>query len=136
SDGVSDEVSGGRGARVAGAELRDDLDLVRLRRGDLDTKSAPRAEPDSGASAVAMYVVQFVGPTRDAWRAEAESAGLDLVAPVPNDALLVRGAPGAVARFAESPFVQWCGPYGRAERLDPALDGAVDRSSAEPVPAA
>jgi hypothetical protein len=105
--------------------------VLRLRRGDLDTRSerARRmaGEADKLGGASDLYVVQFEGPVLDAWREAAAADGLDVLAPVPNDALLVRGSTDALARFAARPYVAWRGRFGRDERLDPDLDAALSR---------
>jgi hypothetical protein len=116
----------------AGARVRDDYNLLRLRRGDLDTRAAsakagqPKGEVSGGgADGRGLFLVQCVAPVLDDWREAAARDGLELLAPVPNNALLVRGSARSVERFAARPFVQWWGRYGVAERLDPALDGLV-----------
>jgi hypothetical protein len=125
-------------AAPAGARVRDDYNLLRLRRGDLDTRAvadgiAAKAYSGDGGPAGDrdLYLVQCVAPVLGAWREAAELDGLEVLAPVPNDGLLVRGPERAVAQFTARPFVQWGGRYGRAERLDPGLDAALSGRGGE-----
>lgn len=122
-----------------GAATPDRDRVLRLRRGDVDTRSAAaRAMADAAktpTSGPGLYLVQCSGPVRDAWRNAAALDGLDVLAPIPNNALLVRGDLAAVERFATRAFVRWHGRFGRDERLDPALDASV-ASDRDRVPVA
>ena len=109
---------------AAGALVRRDYDVVRLRRGPVDTRAAGKLPLAAGRS-VDLFVVQFAAPPLDAWRSAVAAEGLEIVAPVPANALLVRGPADAVERLAARPFVQWRARFGREGRLDPALDGAL-----------
>jgi hypothetical protein len=125
-----------RALAADGARVRDDYDVVRLRRGAIDTSAgAPSAmaldAPDAG-----LFLVQFVAPPLDAWRQTVAAEGLEIVAPVPSNALLVRGDREAVERLASRSFVQWRAPFGRAERLDPSFDVALARRTGGDVAAA
>lgn len=123
-------------------------DVLRLRRGNVDPNSEHGLELDRLArtalaakvesTAVDVFaMVRCTGADQDEWRAAALADGLDVIAPVPDDALLVRGTASAIGRFATRSFVTWIGDFGRLERLDPALDAALG-DSPEPsiVPAA
>lgn len=107
-------------------------EALRLRRGVLDPASPEgqileanfRASlaMKAGSSDRRLAIVRCSGTDQDIWRAAAQAAGVDVIAPVPDDALLVRGNPSALGRFAEEPPVSWIGEFGRLEKLAPALD--------------
>jgi hypothetical protein len=100
---------------------------LRLRRGDVDVRSGAAHQMARAAktAGVGLFLVQCEGPVRDEWRELVTADGLDVLAPVPDDALLVRGDAAAMTRLAARPFVRWYGAFGRAERLDPDLDAPV-----------
>ena len=113
-------------------------DVIRLRRGNLDPRSEAgqaldrsarttlAAKAESPVASVAM--VRCTGADQDDWRVAARADGLEVLAPVPDDALLVRGTASAISRFVSRPFVTWVGEFGRLEKLDPALDAELGES--------
>lgn len=113
--------------------------VLRLRRGDVDPRSdrgiacadAARASlaAKRAAGVEATLIVRCEGPDQDAWRATAAADGLDVLASVPDDALLVRGPADRLAAFAARPFVTWAGEFGPLERLDPALDAVLGEAA-------
>lgn len=122
-------------------------DVLRLRRGNVDphsesgreldrlSRTALAAKVESPVDVLAM--VRCTGADQDEWRAAAMADGLAVIAPVPDDALLVRGTASAIGRFAARSFVTWIGDFGRLERLDPALDAALgDSPESSTLPAA
>lgn len=93
------------------------------------------SKADSPDASVVM--VRCSGADQDDWRTAARADGLEVLAPVPDDALLVRGTAVAIERFASRPMVTWIGDFGRLERLDPGLDAELDDPSGSSlVPAA
>ena len=76
------------------------------------------------------YLVQFVGPVRDAWKAATEQAGASLYGYVPDFAFIARLEPSAVERVQGLPFVRWVGPYQPAYRLAPSLSATSPTASA------
>lgn len=105
---------------IAGVFARDDFNILRFRRGDVDTRLAKAASPTRPG--LDLYVVQFAAPPLDAWREAIASDGAEPLAPVPNCALVVRATDETARRLADRPFVQWVSRFGAAERLDPDLD--------------
>lgn len=112
-----------RSSAQRGAIDCDYFDIIRLRGGDIDTATAAPMDPDSWPES-GMFLVQFVAPPHQAWLEAVRGAGLDIIAPVPFTAVLVRGRQSDVAAVGRLDYVQWCAPYGPAERLHPELVGA------------
>lgn len=77
---------------------------------------SPVAVESAGA-----YLLQFVGPVREEWKAAVRQAGVTLYGYVPDYAFLARGEAAALARARALPFVRWVGPYHPAYRLAPDL---------------
>jgi hypothetical protein len=73
-----------------------------------------------------LYIVQFVGPTQDAWLKELESTGAKVVTYVSNNAYVVYGDARSAALISrmDEPFVQWMGDYQPAYKLTPAMTAA------------
>jgi hypothetical protein len=111
------------------AIVRDDLNLIMLKRGQIDTTgpgpqvSPDLAMPDSLSSA--LHLVQLSGPpTPDAIRA-LKASGARLVSYIPNNAYLVWASPGELSRIrdleSQDGPVQWDGPFHPAYKLDPRI---------------
>lgn len=125
------------------AESRPRGEVLRLRRGNLDPNSEQGRALESAVlaklaaktldPAETIAIVRCTGLDQDAWRSAAQSSGLDVLGPVPDDALLVRGSAAALAAFASSQYATWIGEFGRREKLDPALDPFIDDSAAPDV---
>ncbi len=113
---------------AAGAPVS--LEAIRLRRGPLDVTSAKaalmteRATQNVGAMQD-LFLVRLAGANGDGVRRTVEAAGLEILAPIPANALLVRGSGSALARLLGQTSVAWCGRFGPEERLDPRLDKAL-----------
>jgi Subtilase family len=82
---------------------------------------ALRAAATSGRS---TYLVQFVGPVQEDWKAAAERAGARLYGYIPDQAFIARIDAATVAQVRALPFVRWVGPYHPAYRLAPDLVSA------------
>ncbi len=125
------------GARLlnrSSVAARDDLDTIALRGGRvIDTRAgapAPQAElSQAPADGSRLWMVQFVGPVKDAWLEDVRSLGLEIVQYMPNNAYVVWGDTAGLERFATlaatSPVVQWTGAYQPSYRLEPSLQGAA-----------
>ncbi|HEX8088923.1 MAG TPA: S8 family serine peptidase [Blastocatellia bacterium] len=109
------------------AQVRDDLNLVLLRRGQIDTTGpAPKISEElrqPAGLARSLHLVQLFGPpTPDSLRA-VEATGVKLVSYVPNNTYLVWATPAQLGRVRAlrqaSDVVQWEGPYHPAYKLDP-----------------
>lgn len=113
----------------SGSPLRDDLDTIWLRNGPLDTRAAPPAVPahlqQQRLPGGQFWMVQFVGPIKDAWIDQLRAIGLELVAFLPSNAYVVWGDENNLAQLdalaASSTVIQWSGPYHPSYRLDTAL---------------
>jgi Subtilase family. len=109
------------------AQLRDDLNLVLLRRGQIDTSGpAPVVADDlrqTANAARALHLVQLFGPPTPDAVATVKATGARIVAYVPNNAYLVWASPAQINRLAalrqRGDIVQWDGPYHPAYKIDP-----------------
>jgi hypothetical protein len=108
------------------AELRDDLNIVMLRRGQIDTAGPePRVGEDlrqQSSSPRALHLVQLFGPpTTDAMNT-LKATGVQVILYVPNNAYLVWGSQSQLSRVRalrnRADVVQWDGPFHPAYKLD------------------
>jgi hypothetical protein len=137
---VSDEQLSSLGSRVLErAQVRDDLNLVMLKRGQIDTTgSGPEVNEDlrqPDIRARGLRLVQLFGPpTPDSLRVIKET-GARIVSYVPNNTYLIWATPAQVGRVRalvkRSDVVQWEGPYHPAYKLDP----QIKLDSVEQIPA-
>jgi hypothetical protein len=67
------------------------------------------------------YLVQFVGPVREAWKAAVEETGARLYGYIPDYAFITWMDATTAEEVEALPFVRWVGPYHPAYRLDPSL---------------
>jgi hypothetical protein len=103
---------------TAGAELRDEYNLVRLNAVQLDTS---KPETQALRKAVGsfngkhLHLVQFAGPPRAAWRDDLLQAGAQIITYIPENTYLVYGDAQSLARIqalaAAAPHVQWEATY-------------------------
>lgn len=124
------ELSSMDAATLERAHLRDDLNLVMLRQGQIDTMGP---EPTIGSDlrqqetgSRALHLVQLFGPPTPESLAALTATGAKVVGYVPNNAYLLwttraeRRQLHALRQSADgSSLVQWDGPYHPAYKLDP-----------------
>ena len=109
------------------AQLRDDLNLVLLKRGQIDTTGEePAVDRDlrqTAGAAHALRLVQLFGPPTPAALAAVKATGVRVVGYVPNNAYLVWGSAAQINRLAalrhRGDVVQWDGAYHPAYKIDP-----------------
>jgi len=109
------------------ARVRDDLNLVLLKRGQIDTSGpAPVVADDlrqTTTAARALHLVQLFGPPTPDALAAVKATGVRIVGYVPNNAYLVWGSSAQLNRLAalrqRGDIVQWDGPYHPAYKVDP-----------------
>jgi serine protease AprX len=92
----------------------------------------PFSDELKGSDGWGYYIVQFIGPVRDAWKDEMASEGAILYGYLPDYAFIVRLDPDKVACAAGLPFVRWVGPYHPGYKLSPYLkdrSGTVEMSA-------
>jgi hypothetical protein len=139
--------------------VRDDLNLLLLRSGAIDTTGDDttgalvgmgRPPSSFGLQSVESHLsetnnsrlrlIQFVGPIKRAWLEELEASGLEAIAYVPNNAYLVRGDSNARARLMISNqraqgrgagFVQWEGSFLDEHKIHPAVGEAMKAGAGE-----
>jgi hypothetical protein len=66
-----------------------------------------------------FYLIQLVGPTREAWLSRLRSAGVALIQFQPNHAYIVRMTPEQAVALRSHRFVRWVGIYHAAYRIAP-----------------
>ena len=146
---------------TAGLNVRDDLNVLLLRSGAIDTTGdeaggsfvgmgspatsfglqsvAPHRE-DASSGSGQLRLVQFVGPVKRAWLDQLEASGLEVIAYVPNNGYLVRGDSKARARLMNrneiaevrgEGFVQWEGAFLDEHKIHPAVAEAIASPSGE-----
>jgi hypothetical protein len=74
------------------------------------------------------WVVQFVGPVQEDWKAAVRATGAQLAFYLPDYAFLARMDAATAARVRALPAVRWVGPYRLAFRLSTAADEPPDAS--------
>jgi len=120
-------------ATLERASLRDDLNLVLLKRGQLDTTGpAPIVSDDLRQPETvsrALHMVQLFGPPTTASLRTIAATGATVVGYIPNNTYLVwatrsqRHQLHAIQQNAQgSRTIQWDGPYHPAYKVDPHID--------------
>ncbi|WP_224247027.1 S8 family serine peptidase [Hyalangium gracile] len=112
-----------------GAEPRDDLNVILLNAGTIDTASAHgkslRAMKPQRFAGRRLHLVQFAGPIKPEWVQQLEATGVKLVTYIPNNAYLVYGDEAALnglrKHVAASRTLQWNGDYLDDYKLDPSI---------------
>lgn len=111
------------------AELRDDFNLIMLKRGQIDTTSPePKIDAElkqrTGLSR-SLHLVQLFGPPTPEALETLKATGARIVSYVPNNTYLLWATPAQIARVGQlqrtSGAVQWTGPYHPAYKLDARL---------------
>ncbi|MFO8059635.1 MAG: S8 family serine peptidase [Bacillota bacterium] len=82
-----------------------------------------RSQPASGESA--YYLLQFIGPVRDAWIEAAQNEGVRFLEYIPNYTFAVRATEEQMALVSEHPEVQWYGLHHEGMRMSPAVRQAL-----------
>ena len=114
-------------ATSASVEVADDLNVIHLNTGPLDT-TAPAVQSlrtTVGAfTGQRLHLIQFAGPVKPDWRDALEQTGLQVVTYLPNDAYLVYGDAVALSQVqawaGTNGLVQWEGSYLDAYKIHPA----------------
>ena len=109
------------------SQVRDDLNLLLLRRGQIDTSGpAPVVGSDlrqAASTGHSLHLVQLFGPPSPSALAAIKATGARIVNYVPNNAYLVWASAAQVNRLAamrnSGDIVQWDGPFHPAYKLDP-----------------
>ncbi|MBI3650363.1 MAG: S8 family serine peptidase [Acidobacteria bacterium] len=110
-------------------QLRDDFNLILLRRGQLDTTAPePSITPalrQEKTPAPALHLVQLFGPPTNAAINTLKATGAHIVSYIPNNAYLIWATATQRARVEalrqQSGIIQWDAPFHPAYKLDPRL---------------
>ena len=78
------------------------------------------------------YLVQFIGPIKEAWLKQVEKAGGELRTLFSGFTYVVRAKESGRAAIAELPCVRWMGHFRHDHRIDESLR---ERESGDPTPA-
>jgi len=122
-------LSGLRANALTRAQLRDDFNLIKLRRGQIDTTGPSPAIRDdlrqSGAPGRSLHLVQLSGPPVPETVRALKATGAKIVSYIPNNSYLIWGSASQIAAAralrAGAGAVQWDGPYHPAYKLDPSF---------------
>jgi len=76
-------------------------------------------ESKTRGSSGGLHLIQFHGPTKDAWLDSLEAAGLDVIQYIHPFTYMVWGDPAALNRSAAQDTVRWAGDYLPAYALTP-----------------
>src|ERR1700722_3833080 len=68
-----------------------------------------------------LFLVQFEGHSRKAWRTELKNLGADALKYVPADPFIVRITNNSLPQLRSLPFVRWVGPYRPEHKIHPRL---------------
>jgi hypothetical protein len=120
-------------AALAGpVEMRDEYNVIKLNAARLDTslaKTQALRKPAAAFAGKRMHLIHFAGPVQPAWRESLLNAGAQIVSYLPQNAYLVYGDAGAIARVqalaARAPHIQWEGSYLDDYKIHPSAR-AVD----------
>jgi hypothetical protein len=118
------------------AELADDLDVIQLNAGRLNSR---RAEVQAQRKAVApfsgkrLHLVHFAGPVKSEWLKALEQSGVQVVGHIPRNAYLVYGSAAALGRLQSwartSSYVQWEGSFADDYKIHPRARPAAGKSN-------
>jgi subtilase family protein/BACON domain-containing protein len=143
---VDEEAVGGRAALQAmPVAMRDEQNMIVFNGYVIDTSASQplsKEPPEtlklsriSEATARAatpgkgLYVIQFIGPVREAWLKALEQTGVEIITYAPHNAYVVfaseRAADELMKMKAGSQFLQWMGDYQPAYKLTPGLQAAL-----------
>jgi subtilisin-like proprotein convertase family protein len=130
-------------ASRSSVKAHDDFDVVQLRGGkSINTVAgAPAVATNvqqTKSNGKQLWMVQFVGPIKQAWLARLRKAGIEVVAYMPNNTYVIWLDGGQLTQLEQQakadPTVQWTGAYHPAYRIAPTLQAAKVAQAAQPVP--
>ncbi|HET9532080.1 MAG TPA: S8 family serine peptidase [Blastocatellia bacterium] len=116
-------------AALERAIVRDDMNLILLRRGQIDT-TGPEPQVSSDLKqprslSRSLHLVQLTGPPTPSMVDALKSSGAKIVSYIPNNAYLVWASTGELARIraldGQTGIIQWEAPFHPAYKLDPRL---------------
>jgi hypothetical protein len=119
-------------------QVRDDLNLIKLRRGQLDTTGGePQVKPElrqSPTASAVLHLVQLFGPPTPESLGEIQATGAKIVSYVPNNAYLIWASQHQVQQIralrAQGDVIQWEGDFHPFYKIDShiELESADERS--------
>jgi len=70
-----------------------------------------------------IYILQFIGPVKNEWKAELETYGVEIYNYIPRYSFISYIPAESVNEVASLPFVNWVGLYEPAYKIAPDFDG-------------
>ncbi len=117
-----------------------DLNTIYLRTMPLDTThGAPMPTiaahmQQTRSEQAQFWMLQFIGPIKEAWLTDVQDTGVALVAYIPNNAYVLWGDGESLANLDElatnTTFIHWMGPYHPFYRLEPTLQHTAHNQAA------
>ncbi|HJZ67348.1 MAG TPA: hypothetical protein VKF81_04310, partial [Blastocatellia bacterium] len=112
----------------SGSGVRDDMNVLLLRAGALDTSeehASANSLAESSSADEGLYLVQFVGPIKKRWVNQLASA-TEIISYIPNNAYLVRANRQSLReidrlRNKEQSSIQWAGPFKPGYKIAPEI---------------
>lgn len=129
----------GRKGAMSRFSLRDDLNLILLRSGQIDTTGPEPEVPadlrQPNFSKRSLHLVQLFGPPTPETLGALESTGVNIISYIPNNAYLVWARSSELRQLRDirrrSDLIQWDGPFHPAYKLD----RRIKTGSLEQIPA-
>lgn len=123
--------------------VEDITDIYKIRVGErtldtsqprVDAKGKLRTHPDyKGVKRLLPglhhYLVQFIGPIKEAWLAEVRKLGGELRSPFEAFSYIVRSDDKTLAKITGLPFVRWVGHLQHGDRIAPSVLTNVGRKA-------
>ncbi len=92
---------------------------IRFRTGSFEPPAGKRADAAAlDARRPGHYVVQFVGPIEDRWRAAVSDLGIRLRDYIPDHAFIAKLTPEQVKQVSSLDYVRWVGPLAPDHKVD------------------
>lgn len=108
---------------------------IRLQAASFDPLQSQPTGPDYLEETIesdpGVYLVQFYGPVKGAWKAPVTAAGAELLDYIPDFAFVARMDAVVAKRVAALPAVRWVGPYQPAYRISPSLQQKLEAALSE-----
>ena len=112
---------------------------IRLRNELIETDSPTNravlaAARHAGNVVSGLFLIQFNGPVEPARRAQLQSAGVELIQYVPDDAFIAKLKQVSPATVGAMSFVNWIGPYRTEHKIHPRLTAAAGSAAKTKAP--
>ena len=104
------------------SQFQDSSGMIRLQAMSFDPLRQPSlAEGPAAVDKNNLYLVQFEGPVREAWKQAVEQTGARLYGYIPEHAFIARIDATTLEQVRALAFVRWVGPYQSVFKVAPGL---------------